>query len=130
VRRVLVIVGAMAVVAIGVSGAVAVGAGSVRHASTTTTPTTDDHEGVKVSVCHHTGSWKHPYHLIRISSHALPAHRRHGDVDPGSGNSCPSAQPAGAAARGHGNPGTHGNTSKGKEDDADDNDADDNDPGD
>jgi hypothetical protein len=39
-------------------------------ATTTTAPS-------KVWVCHHTGSWKHPYHLIHISTHALPAHRRH-----------------------------------------------------
>ena len=50
----------------------------------------------KVWVCHHTGSWKHPYHLIHISAHALPAHISHGDVTPGADNSCPMTQPAGA----------------------------------
>ena len=49
----------------------------------------------KVWVCHHTGSWKHPYHLIHISNHALPAHMNHGDVTPGADNSCPTTQPAG-----------------------------------
>jgi hypothetical protein len=57
----------------------------------------------KVWVCHHTGSWKHPYHLIHISTHALPAHMRHGDVTPGANNSCPTTQPAGTKVHGRGN---------------------------
>jgi hypothetical protein len=57
----------------------------------------------KVWVCHHTGSWKHPYHLIHISTHALPAHMRHGDVTPGADNSCPTTQPAGTKVHGRGN---------------------------
>jgi hypothetical protein len=56
-----------------------------------------------VSLCHHTGSWKHPYHLIHVSSHALPAHIRHGDVTPAANNSCPTTQAADAKAHGHGN---------------------------
>ena len=57
----------------------------------------------KVWVCHHTGSWKHPYHLIHISTHALPAHMRHGDVTPGADNSCPTTQPAGTKTHGRRN---------------------------
>ena len=57
----------------------------------------------KVWVCHHTGSWKHPYRLIHISTHALQAHLRHGDVTPGANNSCPTTQPTGAKTHGHGN---------------------------
>ena len=34
----------------------------------------------KVTICHHTGSKKHPWHLIRISNRAVPAHLRHGDT--------------------------------------------------
>jgi hypothetical protein len=34
----------------------------------------------KIAVCHHTGSWKHPWHTIRISVRAWPAHERHGDT--------------------------------------------------
>jgi hypothetical protein len=34
----------------------------------------------KVSICHHTGSKKHPWHLIRISNRAVRAHLKHGDV--------------------------------------------------
>jgi hypothetical protein len=74
-----------------------------------TTDTTSDEttEGTseaasKVWVCHHTGSWKHPYHLIHISTHALHAHFRHGDVLPGANNSCPTTQPADAKTHGHG----------------------------
>jgi hypothetical protein len=65
-------------------------------ATTTTAPS-------KVWGCHHTGSWKHPYRLIHISTHALPAHMRHGDVTPGADNSCPTTQPAGAKKHGRGN---------------------------
>jgi hypothetical protein len=57
----------------------------------------------KVWVCHHTGSWKHAYHLIHISTHALPAHTRHGDVTPGADNSCPKTQPADTNTHGRGN---------------------------
>jgi hypothetical protein len=56
----------------------------------------------KIWVCHHTGSWKHPYHLIHISAHALPAHMNHGDVRPGADNPCPT-QPANAKTHGRGN---------------------------
>jgi hypothetical protein len=56
----------------------------------------------KVWVCHHTGSWKHPYHLIHISTHALHAHLRNVDVLPGANNSCPTTQPAEAKTHGHG----------------------------
>ena len=68
----------------------------------------------KVWVCHHTGSWKHPYHLIHISTHALQAHLRNVDVLPGANNSCPTTQPTYAKTHGHGRghgtkPRGHGN---------------------
>ena len=34
----------------------------------------------RVTICHHTHSRKHPSHAITISSHAWPAHARHGDT--------------------------------------------------
>ena len=34
----------------------------------------------KVLLCHHTGSKKHPWHTISVSSHALRAHLRHRDT--------------------------------------------------
>jgi hypothetical protein len=81
-------------------------------ADTTTGETTDTTTGEtkdttaaaasKVWVCHHTGSWKHPYHLIHISTHALHAHLRNVDVPPGPNNSCPTSQPAEAKTHGHG----------------------------
>jgi len=157
VKRILTLVGAIATLAAGVTAAVALGAGTSSHdtstgattattaldtatgATTTTTtttttaatatgPTTAVTPGAttttaagtgpktavvagpttstassKVWVCHHTGSWKHPYHLIHISTHALPAHMRHGDVTPGADNSCPTTQPAGTKVHGRGN---------------------------
>ena len=33
----------------------------------------------KVTICHHTGSTKHPWHTISISNRAVAAHLRHGD---------------------------------------------------
>jgi hypothetical protein len=91
-KRALTILGVAIVLGVGVTAAVALGAGGSSNNASTSTKTT----AVKVSLCHHTGSWKHPYHLIHVSSHAVDAHRRHGDVDPGASNSCPTSQPPGA----------------------------------
>jgi hypothetical protein len=33
----------------------------------------------KVTICHRTGSKKHPFVTIRVSRNAVPAHLRHGD---------------------------------------------------
>ena len=83
---------------------------------TTTAETTETTAAAapKVWVCHHTGSWKHPYHLIHISTHALHAHLRNADVLPGTNNSCPTPGPNEAKTHGHGNghgarPSSHGN---------------------
>jgi hypothetical protein len=108
-RRILTLVGAIATLAAGVTAAVALGAGTSSHDTSTGTTTaaaggaTTTTASSKVWVCHHTGSWKHPYHLIHISTHALPAHMRHGDVTPGADNSCPTTQPAGTKTHGRGN---------------------------
>jgi hypothetical protein len=109
VRRILALVGAIAALAAGVTAAVALGAGASSPDTSTDTTTavaaepTTTTAASKVWVCHHTGSWKHPYHLIHISTHALPAHMRHGDVTPGADNSCPTTQPAGAKTHGRAN---------------------------
>jgi hypothetical protein len=153
VKRILTLVGAIATLAAGATAAVALGAGTSSHdtstGTTTTTTAADTATGAtttttaadttigrttavtpgattttaagtgpktavvagpttstassKVWVCHHTGSWKHPYHPIHISTHALPAHMRHGDVTPGADNSCPTTQPAGTKVHGRGN---------------------------
>ena len=110
-RRALTIVGAALVLGGGVTAAVALGAGTGSMDGSTSTGTST--APTKVWLCHHTGSWKHPYHLIHVSSHATAAHLGHGDVMPGSGNSCPSTQPAGAKQHG----------GKGKSNEKDDNEA-------
>lgn len=33
----------------------------------------------RITICHHTHSRKHPWHTIRVSVRAWPAHERHGD---------------------------------------------------
>jgi hypothetical protein len=33
-----------------------------------------------VMLCHHTGSWKHPFHAISVDEHAVTAHTAHGDT--------------------------------------------------
>jgi hypothetical protein len=99
-RRALTILGVALVLGIGVTAAVALGAGGSSKDNSTSTVATK--APVKVWLCHHTGSWKHPYHLIHISTHALAAHMRHGDVTPGANNSCPTTQPAGTKTHGHG----------------------------
>lgn len=124
-KRPLALIAGAALLALGVWSAVALGAGNdQREASTVattttgvttdtttatttgeTTDTTTDRTAAaasKVWVCHHTGSWKHPYHLIHISTHALHAHLRNVDVLPGSNKSCPTTQPADTKTHGHG----------------------------
>jgi hypothetical protein len=81
---------------------------AVAAGATTTTASS------KVWVCHHTGSWKHPYHLIHVSTHAVPAPMRHGDVTPGADNSCPTSQQAGTKT--HGRENGQSNNAKTKDD--------------
>jgi hypothetical protein len=54
----------------------------------------------KVTICHHTGSKKHPFHPITVDEHAVPAHTGHGDtVGP-----CPATTPSTAPAGKPGKP--------------------------
>jgi hypothetical protein len=53
----------------------------------------------KVTVCHRTHSKKHPWVKIRISTHALKAHLRHGDFVVDASNPCPPTTAAAAAAK-------------------------------
>jgi hypothetical protein len=61
-------------------------AGSVAWAASTgplkSKPTPKQGSGYagKVTICHHTGSRKHPFHTITVNAHALPAHLAHGDT--------------------------------------------------
>jgi hypothetical protein len=57
----------------------------------------------KVTICHHTGSKKHPWHQITISNKAVSAHLRHGDVLP----PCPTTPFV--KVKDHGNSSNHGN---------------------
>jgi hypothetical protein len=55
---------------------------------TSATPASDQYAG-KTTICHRTGSRKHPFVVITVSNNALPAHRRHGDTLAGPGGTCP-----------------------------------------
>jgi hypothetical protein len=55
--------------------------------ATTSTSTSTTPAPPKVTICHRTHSKKHPFHTIRISIRAWPAHMRHGDTM----GACPSA---------------------------------------
>jgi hypothetical protein len=66
-------------------------------ATTDATATTSSH---RVTICHHTGSKKHPFHPISVDEHALSAHTGHGDtVGP-----CPATTASTAPAAKHGKP--------------------------
>jgi hypothetical protein len=52
----------------------------------------------KVTICHHTGSKKHPWHQISISSRAVRAHLRHHDQMP----PCPTVLFTNGHHHGHG----------------------------
>jgi hypothetical protein len=65
--------------------------------ATATTSSDGEH---RVTICHHTGSKKHPFHAITVDEHALTAHTGHGDtVGP-----CPATTPSTAPAGKHGKP--------------------------
>ena len=55
----------------------------------------------KVTICHHTGSTKHPWHLITISNKAVAAHLRHHDQLP----PCPTTS---TTTKQHGKPASAG----------------------
>jgi hypothetical protein len=57
--------------------------------------------GKKVTVCHRTHSKKHPWVKIRISTHALRAHLRHGDFVVDGTHPCPPANAASAKNHKH-----------------------------
>jgi len=63
----------------------------------------------RITVCHRTGSKHHPWHLITISSSAVSAHLRHGDVMA----PCPTTAPV--FQHGH-----HGQNDQGSKKDDDD----------
>jgi hypothetical protein len=65
----------------------------------------------RVAVCHRTHSKKHPWHVIVVSSHAVKAHLKHGDVLA----PCPTTAAAPVKHHGNGN-GQDKNKNKGNDD--------------
>ncbi len=80
--------------------------GATRDEETTDEESTDEESTTKatttraehkVTICHHTGSQKHPFHPITVDEHALAAHTGHGDtVGP-----CPTTSASTAPAAKH-----------------------------
>ena len=71
--------------------------------------TDEDTSSQKVTICHHTGSTKHPFHPITVDEHAVSAHTGHGDtVGP-----CPATTSSAAPAAKHGKPKHSGGNAKG-----------------
>jgi hypothetical protein len=69
--------------------------------------------GKKVTICHKTHSKKHPWVKIRVSTHALKAHLRHGDFVVDDAHPCPPAD-ASAASKHHKNKHKGGGAAKKK----------------
>lgn len=63
------------------------GTATATVAATTATPGTP---GVKVTICHRTGSASNPYVMITVSESALGDHGAHGDIIPAPAGGCPS----------------------------------------
>jgi hypothetical protein len=63
----------------------------------------------KVTICHRTHSKKHPWVKIRVSTHALKAHLRHGDFVVDANHPCP---PTSATAKAKNKHGKHGKNAK------------------
>ncbi len=73
------------------------------------TTTDEAKSSQKVTICHHTGSQKHPFHPITVDEHALAAHTGHGDtVGP-----CPATTPSAVPAAKHGKSKHSGGNAKG-----------------
>ena len=73
------------------------------------TTTDEAKSSQKVTICHHTGSKKNPFHPITVDEHALAAHTGHGDtVGP-----CPAITASTAPAAKHGKPKHSGGKAKG-----------------
>jgi cytoskeletal protein RodZ len=73
---------------------------SAEDAKTDKTATDEAKSSQKVTICHHTGSKKHPFHPITVDEHALAAHTRHGDT----AGPCPATTASTAPVAKHGQP--------------------------
>jgi hypothetical protein len=82
--RTRLVVAAVVVAAAGVFASVGMagyGAELVGLSHKSATPTTDQYQGAKVTICHHTHSQKNPFVTITVSQNAVAAHvRNHGDT--------------------------------------------------
>ena len=72
----------------------------------------DGDDGHKVTICHSTGSAHHPYVIINVDQHAIPAHERHHDgrdIIPAPADGCPAADDGDGDddGPGHGHGGGH-----------------------
>jgi uncharacterized membrane protein YgcG len=77
-RRLATPVAVIALLAAGAFAAVSIASGGgLGHGTTTGLTTTT---GGKVTICHRTGSKKHPFHSITVAVPAVRAHLKHGDV--------------------------------------------------
>ena len=77
-RRLATPIAVIALLAAGGFAAVSIASGGgLAHGVTTGLTTTT---GGKVTVCHRTGSKKHPFHTITVAVPAVRAHLKHGDV--------------------------------------------------
>jgi hypothetical protein len=85
-------------------------------ATTTATPAASPSGTVtaKVTLCHRTGSQTNPYVMITVSTSAIPAHTKHGDIIPAPAAGCPAVAPTAPknAKPGNGNSKGKGNTVK------------------
>jgi hypothetical protein len=79
-RLISVVVGAVLFGSAGFFAAsVASGGGLIGLTTGTTATGTTGVTGQKVTICHRTGSSKHPFRAIRVSQNAVAAHVAHGD---------------------------------------------------
>ena len=97
---------------VGVSLAASASLAGIGFARTSST-SAEQYQYGKVTICHHTGSKKHPYHTITISHNGLKAHLKHGDAL----GACPTtAPPQNGHDKGKGK-GESGDNGKGKSND-------------
>ena len=82
------------------------------------TPAATDQYPKKVTICHRTHSKKHPWVKIRVSTHALKAHLRHGDFVVDANHPCPPTSATAKAKKNkhgkHGKNATHKSKHKSK----------------
>jgi hypothetical protein len=91
------------------------GCGALATVTVTTTPTpmATGTALAKVTICHRTGSLKHPYSLITVAQAAVPAHTAHGDIVPAPAGGCPATLVGAVQNNNRGNSGNPNNGNRG-----------------